>query len=100
MFKNLRLFMENKDPGDDLFDRLTVSKEEGRERSEREGGREREREREKERGRSRDREKERERMVSLLYVCTYASTCMCSSHYKYFTNVHFTSDNIAEQALI
>ena len=25
VFKNLRLFMENKDPGDDLFDRLTVS---------------------------------------------------------------------------
>ena len=25
VFKNLKLFMENKDPGDDLFDRLTVS---------------------------------------------------------------------------
>ena len=25
VFKNLRLFMDNKDPGDDLFDRLTVS---------------------------------------------------------------------------
>ena len=25
VFKNLRLFMENKEPGDDLFDRLTVS---------------------------------------------------------------------------
>lgn len=25
VFKNLQLFMENKSPGDDLFDRLTVS---------------------------------------------------------------------------
>lgn len=25
VFKNLKLFMDNKDPGDDLFDRLTVS---------------------------------------------------------------------------
>ena len=25
VFKNLKLFMENKEPGDDLFDRLTVS---------------------------------------------------------------------------
>lgn len=25
VFKNLKLFMQNKDPGDDLFDRLTVS---------------------------------------------------------------------------
>ena len=25
VFKNLKIFMENKEPGDDLFDRLTVS---------------------------------------------------------------------------
>ena len=25
VFKNLKLFMDNKEPGDDLFDRLTVS---------------------------------------------------------------------------
>lgn len=25
VFKNLKLFMENKEPGDDLFDRLNVS---------------------------------------------------------------------------
>ena len=25
VFKNLQLFMENKEPGDDLFDRLSVS---------------------------------------------------------------------------
>ena len=25
VYKNLKLFKENKDPGDDLFDRLTVS---------------------------------------------------------------------------
>ena len=62
VFKNLGIFMKDKEPGDDLFDRLTVSWYHYR------GWREREGEREREGGREGERERERYGKYTLLVM--------------------------------